>query len=89
MTTAPEDSKESTPTEDELALASIRGRYRTERDKRLRRAGLDYHDQPAVRAIVDDAAASEFRWSALIVGVVKSPAFLMRTAGTPVEPNAE
>ena len=51
--------------------------------------GLDYHDQPAVRAIVDDAAASEFRWSALIVGVVKSPAFLMRTAGTPVEPNAE
>jgi hypothetical protein len=35
-----------------------------------------------VRQIVRDAAASEYRWSSLILGVVESPAFLMRIAGT-------
>ena len=39
---------------------------------------LEYYDRPAVRAIVRDAAASNYRWSALIAGIVKSPAFLMR-----------
>jgi mono/diheme cytochrome c family protein len=36
---------------------------------------LDYHDRPAVRKIVRDAAAQDFRWSALILGIVESPAF--------------
>jgi mono/diheme cytochrome c family protein len=44
--------------------------------------GLEYYDQPTVRKIVRDAAAEEHRWSALILGVVKSPAFLMRTSRT-------
>ena len=39
---------------------------------------LEYYDRPAVRAIVRDAAASNYRWSALSVGIVKSPPFLMR-----------
>jgi hypothetical protein len=39
---------------------------------------LEYYDRPAVRAIVRDAAASNYRWSALIAGIVKSPPFLMR-----------
>ena len=39
---------------------------------------LEYYDRPAVRAIVRDAAADNYRWSALIAGIVKSPAFLMR-----------
>jgi len=39
---------------------------------------LEYYDRPAVRAIVRDAAASDYRWSALIAGIVKSPPFLMR-----------
>jgi mono/diheme cytochrome c family protein len=39
---------------------------------------LEYYDRPAVRTIVRDAAASNYRWSALIAGIVKSPAFLMR-----------
>ncbi len=42
---------------------------------------LEYYDRPTVRQIVRDAAASEYRWSSLILGVVESPAFLMRTAG--------
>jgi mono/diheme cytochrome c family protein len=40
----------------------------------------EYYDRPAVRQIVREAAAQNYRWSALIVGIVKSPAFLMRAA---------
>jgi hypothetical protein len=39
---------------------------------------LDYYDRPAVRQIVRDAAASDYRWSSLILGIVKSPPFQMR-----------
>ena len=41
---------------------------------------LEHQDRPAVRAIVRDAAAGGYRWSALILGIVKSPAFLTRPA---------
>ena len=41
---------------------------------------LEYYDRPAVRKIVRDAAAHDYRWSALIVGIVKSPGFLMRSS---------
>jgi hypothetical protein len=44
--------------------------------------GVEAYDQPAVRAIVREAAASEYRFSALITGVVQSPPFQMRRAGT-------
>ena len=40
---------------------------------------LEYYDQPTVRKIVRDAAESDYRWSSLILGIVRSPAFLMRT----------
>lgn len=39
---------------------------------------LHYFDQPAVRSIVRDAAADQHRWSSVILGIVDSPAFLMR-----------
>jgi hypothetical protein len=39
---------------------------------------LEYYDEPAVRKIVRDAAAQNYRWSALLAGIVKSPTFLMR-----------
>jgi hypothetical protein len=41
---------------------------------------LEYTDQPAVRQIVRDAASSGYRWSSLVLGIVKSPTFLMRSA---------
>jgi len=41
---------------------------------------LEYYDRPTVRKIVRDAAASDYRWSSIIVGIVKSPAFLMRAS---------
>ena len=41
---------------------------------------LEFHDQPTVRQVVRDAAVDEYRWSALMLGIVKSPTFLMRNA---------
>jgi len=43
---------------------------------------LDYYDRPAVRKIVRDAAANDYRWSSIILGIVKSPTFLSRAAAT-------
>ena len=43
---------------------------------------LEYYDRPTVRTIVRDAAGDGYRWSSLIVGIVKSPTFLMRAAET-------
>jgi mono/diheme cytochrome c family protein len=40
---------------------------------------LEYYDEPAVRKIVRDAAAKDYRWSSLVLGIVQSPAFQMRT----------
>ena len=42
--------------------------------------GLEHFDKPTVRAVVRDSAANDYRWSALVAGIVKSPAFLMRNA---------
>jgi hypothetical protein len=43
---------------------------------------LEPYDRPAVRSIVREAAAENYRWSAIILGIVKSPAFLMRAPNT-------
>jgi protoporphyrinogen oxidase len=43
---------------------------------------LEYYDRPAVRKIVRDAAAHNYRWSSIILGVVESPAFLMSSSQT-------
>jgi Protein of unknown function (DUF1592)/Protein of unknown function (DUF1588)/Protein of unknown function (DUF1585)/Protein of unknown function (DUF1587)/Protein of unknown function (DUF1595)/Planctomycete cytochrome C len=41
---------------------------------------LEYYDRPAVRQIVRNAAPENYRWSSLILGIVKSPTFLMRSS---------
>jgi hypothetical protein len=43
--------------------------------------GIEHYDMPAIRAIVRQAEAEEFRFSALVLGVVASQAFGTRTAG--------
>ena len=40
---------------------------------------LEYYDRPAVRNIVRAAESQNFRWSSLILGIVKSPAFQLRS----------
>ena len=42
--------------------------------------GLDYRDMPTLRAILRDASRSNYRFSELILGVVRSTPFQMRTA---------
>jgi mono/diheme cytochrome c family protein len=39
---------------------------------------LDYHDAPAIRAIVRAASADDHRWSSTILAIVKSTPFQMR-----------
>lgn len=39
---------------------------------------ITHYDMPAVRAIVREAAAADYRWSAIIAGVVKSTPFQMK-----------
>jgi hypothetical protein len=42
--------------------------------------GPEYFDAPAVRTIRRDAAAQDYRFSAIVLGIVKSVPFQMRTA---------
>ena len=44
--------------------------------------GLEYYDAPAVRGIVHGGAADDYRWSSMILGIVKSAPFQMRRAGS-------
>jgi hypothetical protein len=37
-----------------------------------------YHEMPAVRKILRDAAANDYRWSALVVGILQSVPFQMK-----------
>ena len=39
---------------------------------------VDYRDQPAIRKIVREAAARDYRWSAIVLGIVNSTPFQMR-----------
>jgi hypothetical protein len=45
--------------------------------------GVDYNDQPAVRAIVARAASDHYHFSDLVAGIVKSPPFRMKIKTAP------
>ncbi len=40
---------------------------------------VEYFDMPAVRSIVREAGNDDYRFSSIVMGIVKSPQFLMRT----------
>jgi hypothetical protein len=42
---------------------------------------LEHFDQPTVRKIVREAKEDGYRWSDILLGISKSPAFLMRRSG--------
>jgi len=42
--------------------------------------GVEYYDAPAVRKIVSDAEKDGYRFSSLILGIVRSVPFQMRRA---------
>ena len=39
---------------------------------------LEYYDLPAVRKVVHDAASQDYRWSSIVLGIVRNPNFLTR-----------
>ena len=41
---------------------------------------LGYTDMPAVRSVVREAAAADYRLSAFVIGIVNGPAFRMKSA---------
>ena len=45
--------------------------------------GVESYDMPAVRRIVRESAADDYRWSSLIIEIVKSLPFQMRSPATP------
>ena len=45
--------------------------------------GVEYYDAPAVRKIVRDTAKDKYRFSSIIVGIVKSVPFQMRSTAAP------
>jgi hypothetical protein len=40
--------------------------------------GIEYYDMPTVRRIVRDAGSQDYRFSSLIMGIVKSTPFEMK-----------
>ena len=44
--------------------------------------GVDYYDAPAIRKIVRDASAQDYRFSSIVMGVVNSTPFRMRKASS-------
>jgi hypothetical protein len=45
--------------------------------------GTEYYDMPVVRAIVRDAAAENYRFSSIVMGIVTSEPFVMRAPEAP------
>jgi len=44
--------------------------------------GIEYYDAPAIRGIVRGAAVDDYRWSSVVLGIVKSAPFQMRRSGS-------
>ncbi|HIE92980.1 MAG TPA: DUF1585 domain-containing protein, partial [Acidobacteria bacterium] len=44
--------------------------------------GLEYYDYPTVRGITRDAVATDYRWSSIVLGIIESPPFQMRSTGS-------
>ena len=49
--------------------------------------GLDARDMPAVRAIIRDGARRDYRFSSMVLGIVRSTPFTMRVAQQPASVN--
>ena len=43
--------------------------------------GVEYYDAPTVRAIMREARSNDYRFSSLVLGIVKSRPFQMRQTG--------
>ena len=46
--------------------------------------GVEYYDAPTIRKIMRESAASDYRWSSLILNIIQSTPFQMRKTSEPV-----
>jgi mono/diheme cytochrome c family protein len=80
----PDGTKFSGPDDFRTALVAHRDEFvRTFTERLLTYAlgrAVAHYDMPALRTIMREAAPSEYRWSSLILGIVKSRPFQMRAA---------
>jgi hypothetical protein len=78
----PDGTKFSGPAQFRTALMAQRDAYvATLTEKLLTYAlgrGAEHYDMPAIRSIIKDASRQDYRWSALITGIVRSMPFQMR-----------
>jgi hypothetical protein len=51
--------------------------------------GVEYYDAPAIRKIVRDSEKNGYRFSSLLLGIVRSAPFQMRRVETNAEPTAK
>jgi hypothetical protein len=51
--------------------------------------GVEYEDMPLVRSIVRDSATAKYRFSSLVLSIVKSPAFQMNMKMTDARPEQQ
>jgi hypothetical protein len=47
--------------------------------------GIEYEDMPMVRSIVRESAPTKYKFSSLVLGIVKSPAFQMNMKTAPAK----
>jgi len=50
---------------------------------------VDYRDMPAIRTILKDASAKDYRFSSIVLGIVRSPQFQMRMKAPTLETKAD
>jgi hypothetical protein len=86
-TVLPDGSKVDGPVAFRHALLARREEFVTNFTERLLTyalgRGVEYYDAPAVRRIVRDATARDYRWSDVVLGVVRSVPFQMRRTPRP------
>jgi hypothetical protein len=49
--------------------------------------GVEYYDAPAIRSVIRESARNNYRWSSIILGIVQSVPFQMRSTQV-IEPTA-
>ena len=73
--TGPEDLREALVADSEQFVQALTEKLMTYALGR----GVEYHDMPAIRRIVDEAEAAGYRFEAIVRGIIASEAFRMRT----------
>jgi hypothetical protein len=85
--TFPDGAKFSSPSEFRTLLLTHRDEFvKTMMTKLMTYAlgrGVEPYDMPTIRAIIRDAAATDYRWTSLIRGIVRSAPFQMNRVGEP------